>query len=69
MSESNSRSVAKAVSWRITGTIDTFIISWLITGEILLAGSIATVEVVTKVVLYWVHERAWNRISWGRTNN
>ena len=37
MSDSNVRSLAKAVSWRITGTIDTFIISWIITGEILLA--------------------------------
>jgi len=66
MSETNRRSLAKAVSWRITGTIDTFIISWLITGELLLASGIALTEVITKVVLYWAHERVWNRVNWGK---
>jgi uncharacterized membrane protein len=66
MSETNRRSLAKAISWRITGTIDTFIISWLITGELLLASGIAVTEVVTKVVLYWAHERVWNRVNWGK---
>ena len=67
MSEQNRRSLAKAISWRITGTVDTFLISWLITGELALAGGIAATEVVTKIVLYWLHERAWNRVSWGRS--
>lgn len=66
MSEQNRRSLAKAISWRITGTLDTFLISWLITGELALAGGIAATEVVTKIGLYWLHERAWNRVSWGR---
>ena len=60
------RSLAKAVSWRITGTIDTFIISWVITGEPLLASGIALTEIMTKVGLYWLHERVWTRILWGR---
>ena len=67
MSEQNRRSLAKAISWRITGTVDTFLISWLITGELALAGGIAATEVVTKIVLYWLHERVWNRVSWGRS--
>ena len=67
MSEHHRRSLAKAISWRITGTVDTFLISWLITGELALAGGIAATEVVTKIVLYWLHERAWNRVSWGRS--
>lgn len=66
MNESNKRSIAKAVSWRITGTLDTFLISWLITGEPLLATGIAATEVVTKILLYWFHERAWNKVQWGR---
>lgn len=66
MKESHSRSLAKAVSWRMTGTADTFIISWLITGEWTLAGAIAITEIVTKIGLYWLHERVWNRIDWGR---
>lgn len=67
MNESNKRSIAKAVSWRITGTLDTFLISWLITGEMLLATGIAATEVVTKIFLYWFHERIWNRVRWGKT--
>ena len=66
MADSHARSVAKAVSWRVTGTLDTFVISWLITGTAALAGGIAATEVVTKVVLFYLHERAWNRVRWGR---
>lgn len=68
MSDTQSRSLAKAISWRITGTLDTFVISWLITGEALLATGIAATEVITKIFLYWFHERAWNRIKWGKIN-
>tara|TARA_R110000868_G_scaffold70445_5_gene206962 strand:- start:1814 stop:2077 length:264 start_codon:yes stop_codon:yes gene_type:complete len=60
------RSVAKSVSWRIIGTLDTILISWLITGELSLAFSIGSVELVTKMVLYFFHERFWNSIKWGR---
>ena len=66
MSDAPVRSLAKAVSWRVTGTVDTFLISWLITGEILLASGIALTEVMTKIFLYWAHERVWNKIQWGR---
>ena len=64
--ESNLRSIAKAISWRALGTLDTFVLSWLITGEVKLAMAIGGTEVFTKMVLYWFHERAWNRITWGR---
>ncbi len=66
MSDAPVRSLAKAVSWRVTGTVDTFLISWLITGEILLASGIALTEVITKIFLYWAHERMWNKVKWGR---
>jgi uncharacterized membrane protein len=66
MSDTTLRSLVKAVSWRVTGTIDTFLISWFITGQILLASGIALTEVMTKICLFWLHERAWNRIKWGR---
>jgi uncharacterized membrane protein len=64
--ETNFRSLAKAVSWRLTGTADTFLLSWLITGEIKVASTIALSEVFTKVGLYWAHERLWNKISLGK---
>lgn len=66
MAEKHYRSVAKAISWRVSGTIDTIFISWLITGEIAMAVSIGGVEVITKLILYYSHERVWNKISLGR---
>jgi uncharacterized membrane protein len=65
-SEKPIRSLAKAISWRVTGTIDTIILSWLFTGSIGTALSIGFTEVATKMLLYYVHERIWNRISLGR---
>jgi uncharacterized membrane protein len=66
MNDSAIRSLAKAISWRVTGTIDTFIISWIITGHALLASGIAFTEIMTKIFLFWFHERVWNKISWGK---
>ena len=66
MKDKHYRSVVKAISWRATGTIDTIIISFLITGQIKLAMSIGFVELFTKILLYYLHERIWNRISFGR---
>ena len=63
--EAQSRSLAKATSWRILGSLDTFLLSWLFTSDVKAAGAIATAEVLTKMVLYYVHERAWSRIGWG----
>jgi len=60
------RSLIKAVSWRVTGTFDTIVISYLITGRIRLALSIGFVELFTKVTLYYLHERLWNKLSFGR---
>lgn len=64
--DSHSRSVTKAISWRVTGTVDTILISWLITREIKFALSIGFVELFTKIFLYYAHERVWNRFTFGR---
>jgi uncharacterized membrane protein len=56
------KSLMKSVSWRIVGTLDTMIISYFITGRISLAVSIGSVEVLTKTVLYYFHERLWAHI-------
>tara|TARA_B100000809_G_scaffold266786_1_gene331565 strand:- start:4258 stop:4512 length:255 start_codon:yes stop_codon:yes gene_type:complete len=60
------RSIAKTISWRLIGTLDTILISWLITGTLELAFSIGLIELVTKMGLYFFHERAWNKIKWGK---
>lgn len=60
------RSFLKAISWRITGSIDTFIISYLLTGKATVAISISGVEVFTKTILYYFHERVWDKMKVGR---
>jgi len=65
--DAHSRSILKALSWRITGTIDTFVISFIVTGRLAIAGSIAGTELITKIALYYGHERLWARIRWGRS--
>jgi len=66
MIEKSYRSIAKSVSWRTIGTIDTIVISFIITGKPALAFSIGGIEVFTKMALYYFHERTWNKIDFGR---
>jgi len=63
---SRGRSLAKTVTWRVLATTDTFLIGWLVTGSVEFAGSIASLEVITKMALYYVHERFWAHTSFGR---
>lgn len=64
--ENIKRSLVKTISWRVIGTIDTVLISWIITGTLSLAFSIGAVELVSKMLLYFFHERMWNSIKWGK---
>ncbi|MBF8963927.1 DUF2061 domain-containing protein [Pontibacter sp. FD36] len=61
--DSKFKSVAKAISWRVLGTFDTIVISYLITGELKMAFSIGSIEVFSKILLYYVHERIWERFT------
>lgn len=65
-SEKPIRSIVKAFSWRVIGTLDTLLISYILTGKISIAASIASIDFVTKMILYFFHERAWNLVKWGR---
>jgi uncharacterized membrane protein len=64
--EAHSRSLIKAVSWRLLGSMDTFVISFFITGKLTFALSIASVETFTKIALYYFHERIWAMVPFGR---
>lgn len=57
------RHIAKTVSWRIIGTLDTMLLSALITGSWEIGLTIGGVEVFTKMILYFLHERLWYRFS------
>jgi uncharacterized membrane protein len=60
------RSVVKGLSWRMVGTLDTMLLTYIFTGNIKTAAFVGSTEAFTKIVLYWAHERVWHRISWGR---
>ncbi|RYD75121.1 MAG: DUF2061 domain-containing protein [Sphingobacteriales bacterium] len=66
MKESHIRSLVKGISWRATGTLDTIVIAFIITGQITMALSIGAVEVFTKIILFYLHERLWGKITWGK---
>ena len=57
------RSLIKTLTWRVVATTDTFLISWLLTGNPAVGISIASLEVVTKMFLYYAHEKAWIKIN------
>ena len=64
--ENIKRPLVKTISWRVVGTIATVVISYVITGTLTLAFSIGGIELVSKMALYFFHERAWNTIKWGK---
>lgn len=64
--DKSKRSILKAITWRVLGTLDTIVISWIVTGTISLALAIGGIEIVSKMVLYFFHERIWNAIKWGK---
>ena len=66
MSDTAGRSMVKTISWRLTGSGATFLISYLIAGDFAVAGTIAVIQLISNTVLYFVHERLWNRTKWGR---
>ena len=60
---SRKRHILKTISWRIIGTLDTMILSWIITGNWKWGVAIGGVELITKMVLYYFHERAWYKFT------
>jgi sulfate adenylyltransferase large subunit len=67
--ESRARSAAKAFTWRMTGSLDTFMLAALISKNLHIAAGVALAEVLTKTVLYYAHERAWSLVRWGRRSD
>ncbi len=69
MREKPYRSIVKAISWRAVGTVDTILIAWLVVGKLEFAVTIGGVELFTKMALYYLHERTWNKIRFGRVTD
>lgn len=68
MNESNARSIGKTISWRITGSSATFAVAYLISQNWAISGSIAIAQLTVNTVLYYIHERIWDRFKWGKLN-
>lgn len=66
MTDSHVRSAVKGVTWRITATLDTIFLAFLVTGVMVNAVKIGLIEIITKIGLYYLHERIWNIIPFGR---
>ena len=66
MTESKFRSFVKAYSWRCCGSCITFCISYIVTGKVVVSGTISASEMVIKPFFYWLHERGWQKIKWGK---
>lgn len=63
--EKNKRHIFKTITWRIIGTVDTMLLAWIITGSPITGIKIGFAEVVTKMLLYYLHERTWYQINYG----
>tara|TARA_B110000444_G_scaffold237152_1_gene249635 strand:+ start:481 stop:687 length:207 start_codon:yes stop_codon:yes gene_type:complete len=60
------RTIAKTMTWRVTASLTTFIIAWILTGDFLIGVSIGSTEAIAKIFLYYFHERIWNNINWAK---
>ena len=62
--DTKKRTMAKTITWRITASLTTFLIAWILTGDILVGASIGSIEAIAKIFLYYFHERIWINIGW-----
>jgi uncharacterized membrane protein len=68
MNESIHRSIAKTISFRVIGSIANFIFAWFMTGNVAFATGLVAFQWTVILILYYIHERAWDRITWGKTD-
>ena len=64
--ESHLRSIAKAITWRAGGTVVTFVVAWILTRRFELAAQIGILDTIVKLGAFYVHERIWNRMEFGK---
>ena len=64
--ETHIRSITKAVSWRIVATLTTMLLVFLFTGNLVVSTGVGLTELLSKIVIYYIHERAWNVMNFGR---
>ena len=65
ITETHTRTLAKSVTWRVTATLTTILLVFLLTGSLAIATSVGVAEAVLKLLFYYLHDRAWQKVSWG----
>ena len=68
-SEKNTRSLAKTISWRFIATLTTIFLIYLFTKNLTISLGVGVVEILSKMILYYFHERTWDKIKWGKLKN
>ncbi len=66
MKEYRIRSIIKTISWRFLATLITMSIIFIFTKRLALSLGVGLVEIVSKVIFYYLHERTWSKIAWGK---
>ena len=61
------RTIIKTLTWRVTASLTTFVIAWMLTGDLLIGISIGSIEAIAKIFLYYFHKRIWNNIDWAKS--
>tara|TARA_B100000780_G_scaffold137263_1_gene96090 strand:+ start:450 stop:656 length:207 start_codon:yes stop_codon:yes gene_type:complete len=64
--ELKKRTLVKTMTWRVIASLTTFLIAWILTGDLLIGVSIGSIEALAKILLYYYHERIWNNINWAK---
>jgi uncharacterized membrane protein len=64
--ESHTRSIVKTITWRFIATMTTVVIVFFFTGKLALSLGVGAVEVISKIIFYYLHERIWGKLSWGK---
>lgn len=62
---SHKRHLAKTITWRVIGTVDTMVIAWIISGDPMIGLQVGLAEIFTKMILYYIHERIWYKLNFG----
>jgi len=65
MGSNKSRSVAKAMSWRVIATLTGAVVVFFLGGSLETAGKFMVLDVILKLMFYYMHERGWERVEWG----
>jgi len=66
MKDNHSRSVVKAITWRIIATVTTMLLVYIFTRELILTLGVGAFDVGLKLIFYYLHEQVWNAVKWGK---